>query len=141
MPESPTSERYAELSDSPLMVEVDSPAQPLVVPQDPRPAALELNRKKVTCKRKSTAASTSSSENSIMTAIDRAVNMQETEHELQVKRLRQNISFEEEEHKERMKLLKMQQDFIRQLQNRVNSTASGSNESSYSLFQMYSEMN
>ena len=82
-----------------------------------------------------------SSEQSNMSAVDRALVMQETEHELQVKRLKQKITFEEEEHKERLKLIKLQQDFVRQLQHRMDSSATGSNESSFSLYQIYSEMN
>ena len=48
-------------------------------------------------------------------AVDRALRMQEIEHELQVKRLTKQITFEEEEHRERMKLIQLQQHFIASL--------------------------
>ena len=41
--------------------------------------------------------------------------MQEIEHELQVKRLTKQITFEEDEHRERMKLIQLQQHFIASL--------------------------
>ena len=132
-----------ELEDSPPSVVIDNPAPSLTTTQ-PKPAASEPKKGgKATSKRRNTSESMPSSKQSStsMSAVDRALMMQK-EHDLQIKRLKQKIAFEEEEDEERMELMKMQQDFVKKLQDRINSPASSrSNESNYSLYQMYSEMN
>ena len=66
--------------------------------------------------------------------------MQEIEHEIQVKRLKQKMIFDEEEHMERMKLLKLQQDFVRRLHEKIEPAACESNRTNYSLYEMYTQM-